>query len=89
MARRAERTAEAGDETTTEYREVADEALAAMAEGGIFDHVGGGFHRYTVDREWVVPHFEKMLYDNAELPSPAMEDASRRLATTAEMTGIA
>jgi uncharacterized protein YyaL (SSP411 family) len=50
-----------------QYREVADEALTAMAEGGIFDHVGGGFHRYTVDREWVVPHFEKMLYDNAEI----------------------
>ncbi|WP_137287612.1 thioredoxin domain-containing protein [Halorussus salinisoli] len=56
------------DETADEYREVAAEALSAMAEGGIFDHVGGGFHRYTVDREWVVPHFEKMLYDNAEIP---------------------
>jgi uncharacterized protein YyaL (SSP411 family) len=66
-AQRTERTAETGDETAAEYREVADEALAAMAEGGIFDHVGGGFHRYTVDREWVVPHFEKMLYDNAEI----------------------
>ena len=51
-----------------EYRDVAAEALSAMAEGGLFDHVGGGFHRYTVDREWVVPHFEKMLYDNAEIP---------------------
>jgi uncharacterized protein YyaL (SSP411 family) len=56
------------DENVEEYREVATEALAAMAEGGLFDHVGGGFHRYTVDREWVVPHFEKMLYDNAEIP---------------------
>ncbi|WP_135825749.1 thioredoxin domain-containing protein [Halorussus ruber] len=55
------------DDEADEYREVADEALTAMAEGGIFDHVGGGFHRYTVDREWVVPHFEKMLYDNAEI----------------------
>ncbi|WP_423751737.1 thioredoxin domain-containing protein [Salinirarus marinus] len=48
--------------------EVAVEALDAMASGGLYDHVGGGFHRYTTDREWVVPHFEKMLYDNAELP---------------------
>jgi hypothetical protein len=38
-----------------------------MARGGIFDQVGGGFHRYTVDGEWLVPHFEKMLYDNALL----------------------
>ncbi|WP_123534466.1 thioredoxin domain-containing protein [Halosimplex salinum] len=49
------------------YREVVEETLDAMADGGLYDHVGGGFHRYTTDREWVVPHFEKMLYDNAEL----------------------
>ncbi|WP_459194113.1 thioredoxin domain-containing protein [Halosimplex sp. J119] len=49
------------------YREVVAETLDAMADGGLYDHVGGGFHRYTTDREWVVPHFEKMLYDNAEL----------------------
>ena len=47
--------------------EVARETFDAMAEGGLRDHVGGGFHRYCTDREWVVPHFEKMLYDNAEL----------------------
>ncbi len=41
--------------------------LWAMAEGGIFDHVGGGFCRYSTDRLWLVPHFEKMLYDNAML----------------------
>jgi uncharacterized protein YyaL (SSP411 family) len=41
--------------------------LGAMAAGGMYDLVGGGFHRYSVDREWVVPHFEKMLYDNALL----------------------
>jgi uncharacterized protein YyaL (SSP411 family) len=40
-----------------------------MARGGIFDQIGGGFHRYTVDREWVVPHFEKMLYDQGQLLS--------------------
>jgi hypothetical protein len=49
-------------------RAVATEALDAMAAGGLYDHVGGGFHRYATDREWTVPHFEKMLYDNAELP---------------------
>jgi hypothetical protein len=43
------------------------ETLNAMARGGIYDHVGGGFHRYTVDEAWRVPHFEKMLYDNALL----------------------
>ena len=42
-------------------------SLAKMARGGIYDQVGGGFHRYTVDGEWLVPHFEKMLYDNALL----------------------
>ena len=41
--------------------------LDRMAAGGIFDHVGGGFHRYSVDDRWLVPHFEKMLYDNALL----------------------
>jgi uncharacterized protein len=38
-----------------------------MAEGGIYDHLGGGFHRYSTERTWTVPHFEKMLYDNAQL----------------------
>ncbi len=41
--------------------------LQAMAAGGVYDHLGGGFHRYSVDREWRVPHFEKMLYDQAQL----------------------
>ncbi|MBI3007614.1 MAG: thioredoxin domain-containing protein [candidate division NC10 bacterium] len=41
--------------------------LRRMAEGGIYDQVGGGFHRYSVDARWLVPHFEKMLYDNAQL----------------------
>jgi len=43
------------------------QTLDAMAAGGMYDLVGGGFHRYSVDREWLVPHFEKMLYDNALL----------------------
>ncbi|MCC6428181.1 MAG: DUF255 domain-containing protein [Phycisphaerales bacterium] len=42
-------------------------SLDAMASGGIYDQVGGGFHRYSVDATWTVPHFEKMLYDNAQL----------------------
>ena len=41
--------------------------LDRMAAGGIFDQLGGGFHRYSVDARWLVPHFEKMLYDNAML----------------------
>ncbi|NIS30970.1 MAG: thioredoxin domain-containing protein, partial [Actinobacteria bacterium] len=51
-----------------EFRAVAAEALDAMAAGGMYDHVGGGFHRYSTDPAWLVPHFEKMLYDNAQLP---------------------
>ncbi|HOQ88687.1 MAG TPA: thioredoxin domain-containing protein, partial [Candidatus Hydrogenedentes bacterium] len=47
--------------------------LDAMATGGLRDHVGGGFHRYTVDPEWQVPHFEKMLYDNALLARVFLE----------------
>ncbi|MFB6117874.1 thioredoxin domain-containing protein [Halosegnis sp.] len=58
----------AADRTNTEtYAEVARETLDAMAAGGLYDHLGGGFHRYCTDREWVVPHFEKMLYDQAGL----------------------
>lgn len=44
-----------------------ERTLQKMAEGGIYDHIGGGFHRYAVDAEWRVPHFEKMLYDQAQL----------------------
>jgi uncharacterized protein YyaL (SSP411 family) len=47
--------------------DMAKRTLTKMARGGIFDQVGGGFHRYSVDRVWLVPHFEKMLYDNAQL----------------------
>jgi uncharacterized protein YyaL (SSP411 family) len=46
---------------------MAEFTLERMAYGGIYDQVGGGFHRYSVDGEWLVPHFEKMLYDNAQL----------------------
>ena len=47
--------------------EMALETLRQMARGGMYDHLGGGFHRYSVDRYWRVPHFEKMLYDQAQL----------------------
>ncbi len=46
---------------------VAERTLRAMAMGGVYDQIGGGFHRYSVDERWVVPHFEKMSYDNSEL----------------------
>jgi uncharacterized protein YyaL (SSP411 family) len=61
MLRRA--TAE-GD---AELQSMAEETLTRMYRGGIWDHLGGGFCRYSVDRKWLVPHFEKMLYDNALL----------------------
>ena len=48
-------------------REVAEKTLLGMARGGVRDHLGGGFHRYAVDARWIVPHFEKMAYDNSEL----------------------
>lgn len=48
-------------------REMAELTLERMYRGGLFDHVGGGFSRYSTDRQWLVPHFEKMLYDNALL----------------------
>jgi len=47
--------------------DMAQASLTAMARGGLFDHVGGGFSRYAVDRRWAIPHFEKMLYTNAQL----------------------
>ncbi|MHB8533945.1 MAG: DUF255 domain-containing protein [Sulfuricaulis sp.] len=48
---------------------VLTQTLSAMALGGIYDQLGGGFHRYSTDRSWSIPHFEKMLYDNAQLLS--------------------
>jgi uncharacterized protein YyaL (SSP411 family) len=54
----------------------ATQQLLSMRWGGIWDHLGGGFHRYSTDREWLVPHFEKMLYDNALLLRTYL-DASR------------
>ncbi len=54
-------------ESDSECLECLNTTLTRMAEGGIFDHVGGGFHRYSTDEKWLVPHFEKMLYDQAML----------------------
>ena len=50
-----------------ELQNVIEHVLTSMAKGGMYDLVGGGFARYSVDSEWLVPHFEKMLYDNAQL----------------------
>jgi hypothetical protein len=57
-------------------RGMAAETLRAMAMGGMRDHVGGGFHRYSVDAEWRVPHFEKMLYDQAQIVLACLETAA-------------
>ncbi len=55
------------------YLEMVEHTLTEMARGGLFDHLGGGFHRYSTDREWLVPHFEKMLYDQALLARTFVE----------------
>ena len=52
----------------SKFNEFALKTLKKMAKGGIFDQIGGGFHRYSTDSKWLVPHFEKMLYDNALIP---------------------
>ncbi|MCI0598402.1 MAG: thioredoxin domain-containing protein [Beijerinckiaceae bacterium] len=51
----------------TAYRELVKVTLTKMSEGGIYDHLGGGYARYSTDERWLVPHFEKMLYDNAQI----------------------
>src|SRR5262245_29702553 len=64
------------------FFEIVEHSLARMSEGGIYDHLGGGFSRYSVDECWLVPHFEKMLYDNAqllELLSLAWQHSKNRL----------
>ena len=63
-------------------RDMVDLTLTRMAEGGMYDQIGGGFHRYSVDERWLVPHFEKMLYDNALL-AKVYVFASRELANPA------
>ncbi len=58
---------------SVEALEMAEKTLQTMAAGGIFDQLGGGFHRYSTDREWFLSHFEKMLYDQALLCRPYLE----------------
>jgi uncharacterized protein YyaL (SSP411 family) len=57
----------AGEDFSEAAKTAALSTLQKMARGGIYDHLAGGFHRYSVDEQWVVPHFEKMAYDNSEL----------------------
>ncbi len=63
----------AQSEVGAEAVKLATATLRAMAQGGLHDHVGGGFHRYSVDEQWFVPHFEKMLYDQAQLAVSYLE----------------
>jgi uncharacterized protein YyaL (SSP411 family) len=55
------------DQPNETVRTIVDRTLQGMARGGMYDQLGGGFHRYSVDAGWIVPHFEKMAYDNSEL----------------------
>jgi uncharacterized protein YyaL (SSP411 family) len=66
VCRRREMDADSQSPAPT-ARQMLTHTLDAMARGGIHDHLGGGFHRYATDPDWQVPHFEKMLYDNAQL----------------------
>jgi hypothetical protein len=58
---------EAARVKSKELNDIVEISLEQMALGGIYDHLGGGFHRYSTERTWTVPHFEKMLYDNGQL----------------------
>jgi uncharacterized protein YyaL (SSP411 family) len=70
-------------------RRIAEETLLAMARGGFYDQIGGGFHRYSTDARWIIPHFEKMAYDNGVLLATTarayavLEDAELRAAAAA------
>ena len=69
LALRAARSVDQDRELSARLDTVLHRTLTAMAHGGIYDQVGGGFARYAVDRIWLIPHFEKMLYDNGQLLS--------------------
>jgi len=60
-------------EKNSNAKSIAEKTLEQMFRGGIFDHIGGGFSRYSTDEKWLVPHFEKMLYDNALLAYAYLE----------------
>src|SRR3546814_19819356 len=72
-------------------RQAVELTMTKMCQGGIYDHLGGGFARYAVDAQWLVPHFEKMLYDNAQLvevltwlwPDTRAQPSEKRLRATA------
>ncbi len=70
-----------------EARRMLVRTLEGMGEGALYDHLGGGFHRYATDREWRVPHFEKMLYDNAALAEILVD--SYRLTSDPELERLA
>ena len=53
--------------------EMVEKTLTSMRLGGVWDHVGFGFHRYSTDTQWLLPHFEKMLYDQAMVALPYLE----------------
>ena len=74
LLREHARRAAAGQNSSVALQ-MAIETLRAMALGGMRDHVGGGFHRYSVDGDWRVPHFEKMLYDQSQLALAYLEAA--------------
>ena len=69
LRRPAGKAGAGADREGTDPLEMVRLTLDRMAAGGIRDHLGGGYHRYSTDRSWTVPHFEKMLYDNAQLAS--------------------
>ncbi|MEM1417815.1 MAG: thioredoxin domain-containing protein, partial [Myxococcota bacterium] len=75
VLRVARRLAPSAPERAAALREQALVTLERMAAGGMHDQVGGGFHRYSTDPRWLVPHFEKMLYDNAQLALAYLEGA--------------
>lgn len=84
------RASASGDAPDLHALYMATLTLQRMADGGIFDHLGGGFCRYSVDRYWQIPHFEKMLYDNGPLlaiyAQAALATGERLFATTANAT---
>jgi uncharacterized protein len=75
LLREHARSLSTNDSAADDLREMVLRTLRAMALGGMRDHVGGGFHRYSVDAAWRVPHFEKMLYDQAQLVLAFVEGA--------------